>query len=83
MDCSLPGVSVYGIFQTRVLEWVAILQSIFPTQGLNPGLPHCRQTVYPLSQMNIKRKIQLMIVRYLPEPSRLWGEQYYKGKGAS
>ena len=24
-------------------------QRIFPTQGLNPGLPHCRQTLYPLS----------------------------------
>ena len=24
MDCSLPGTSVHGIFQTRVLEWVAI-----------------------------------------------------------
>ena len=24
MDCSLPGPSVYGIFQARVLEWVAI-----------------------------------------------------------
>ena len=24
MDCSLPGSSVYGIFQARVLEWVAI-----------------------------------------------------------
>ena len=23
MDCSLPGSSVYGIFQARVLEWVA------------------------------------------------------------
>ena len=22
---------------------------IFPTQGSNPGLPHCRQTLYPLS----------------------------------
>ena len=22
---------------------------IFPTQGYNPGLPHCRQTLYPLS----------------------------------
>ena len=22
---------------------------IFLTQGLNPGLPHCRQTLYPLS----------------------------------
>ena len=25
------------------------LQEIFPTQGLNPGLPHCRQTLYHLS----------------------------------
>ena len=25
------------------------LQGIFPTQGLNPGLSHCRQTLYLLS----------------------------------
>ena len=24
MDCSLPGSSVYGILQARILEWVAI-----------------------------------------------------------
>ena len=24
MDCSLPGSSVHGIFQPRILEWVAI-----------------------------------------------------------
>ena len=27
-----------------------LLQEIFPTQGLNPGLPHFRQTLYRLSQ---------------------------------
>ena len=27
MDCSLPGSSVHGIFQARVLEWVAIALS--------------------------------------------------------
>ena len=26
-----------------------LLQGIFLTQGLNPGLPHCRQTLYHLS----------------------------------
>ena len=26
-----------------------LLQGIFPTKGLNPGLPHCRQTLYHLS----------------------------------
>ena len=24
MDCSLPGSSIHGIFQARVLEWAAI-----------------------------------------------------------
>ena len=27
----------------------ALLQGIFPTQGWNPGLPHCRQILYRLS----------------------------------
>ena len=29
MDCSLPGSSVYGILQARILEWVAISFSMF------------------------------------------------------
>ena len=24
MECSLPGSSIHGIFQARVLEWVAV-----------------------------------------------------------
>ena len=33
MDCSLPGTSVHGILQARILEWVAMPSSrgIFPT----------------------------------------------------
>jgi len=27
MDCRLPGSSIHGIFQARVLEWVAIALS--------------------------------------------------------
>ena len=38
MDCSLPGSSIHGIFQARVLEWGAIAFS-FPNQ-LNQNL--CR-----------------------------------------
>ena len=50
IDCSLPGSSVHGIFQARVLEWVPrLLQGIFPTHGSNQGLPHCRQMLYRLS----------------------------------
>ena len=28
---------------------LSLLQGIFPAQGLNPGLPHCRQILYQLS----------------------------------
>ena len=40
MDCSPPGSSVHGISQARILEQVdhALLQGIFPTQGLNTRL---------------------------------------------
>ena len=46
MDCSLPGSSVHGIFQARVLEWGAIAFSIFNAWfSLNPKTPrtekHC------------------------------------------
>ena len=40
MACSPPGSSVNGIFQARILEWVAISLSrgIFLTQGSNSYL---------------------------------------------
>ena len=46
-DCILPGSSVHGIFQARILERVAnvLLQEIFPTKGSNLHLLcllHCR-----------------------------------------
>ena len=34
MDCSLPGSSLHGIFQARILEWVAISFSKKCTEGL-------------------------------------------------
>ena len=33
-----------------------LLQGIFPTQGQNPGLPHCRQTLYRLSHQGGPKK---------------------------
>ena len=127
MNCSLPCSFIHGIFQARVLEWVAIsfsrgssqprdrtqvfsivgrcftiwtirevlkkisewkllscvwlfvtpwtspglekatgmsslslLQGIFPTQGLNPDLPHCRQILYQLSHKG--------------SPTGIWGQ---------
>ena len=34
MDCSLPGSSAHGIFQARVLEWVAIAFSNQESAGV-------------------------------------------------
>ena len=40
VDCGPQGFSVYGIFQTRILDWVCLLlHGIFPTQELNHGFP--------------------------------------------
>ena len=37
MDCSPPGSSVPGIFQARILEWIAIPFSMdLPNQGIKP-----------------------------------------------
>ena len=51
MDCSPPMSSVHGIFlgKNTGVDCHFLLQGIFSTQGLNPGLLHCRQTLYCLS----------------------------------
>ena len=48
-DCSPPGSSVHESLQARILEWEAIpfSRGISLTQGLNLGLPHCRQIFLP------------------------------------
>jgi len=50
MDCSLPGSSVHGISQARILEWIAISLSrgIFPTQGSYLHLLHWQADSLPL-----------------------------------
>ena len=51
MDCSLPGSSVHGISQARILEWISISLSkgIFLTQGSNLHLLHWQVDSLPLS----------------------------------
>ena len=41
MDCSLPGSSIHGIFQARVLEWGAITSGGTLQHLLNEFLPTC------------------------------------------
>ena len=56
MDCSpqRTGSSVHGDSpgKNTGVGCHAFLQGIFPTQGLNPGLPHCMQILYCLSFPN-------------------------------
>ena len=46
MDCSL---CLWNSGKNTGVGCYSLLQQIFSTQGLNPGLPHCRQILYPLS----------------------------------
>ena len=59
LEYSLLDSSVHGIPQERILEWVAISFSrgIFPTQGSNPGLLHCRQILYHQSHQGSPNSI--------------------------
>ena len=48
MDFSLPGFSVHGIFQARMLEWVAIFFSgDLPNPGIEPGSPSLQADALP------------------------------------
>ena len=50
---SLPPYGLYSPWnspgQNTGVGSLSLLQGIFSTQGLNPGLPHCRQIFYQLS----------------------------------
>ena len=80
MDCSLPGFSIHGIFpgkRTRV-GCHFLLQGIFPTQGSNPGFPHCRQMLYPLSHQGSPNTVlycQLYLKKKKPKKLLKWQAQ--------
>ena len=60
MDYSLPGSSVHGDSpgKNTGIGCYALQQGIFPTQGSNPGLPHCRQILYHLSHQGSPRILE-------------------------
>ena len=56
VDCSPPGFSVHGISEGKNTgaSCHSLLQGIFPTQGLNPYLLHCRLILYlPLGHLGV------------------------------
>ena len=66
MDCSLPGSSIHGIFQARVLEWVAISFSRgFSHPAIEPRSPELQPDTLlselpgkPLDGLILKLKLQ-------------------------
>ena len=46
----------------------SLLQGIFPTQGLNPGLPHCRWILYQLSHKGNPRILEWVAYPFSMDP---------------
>ena len=47
----------------------SLLQGIFPTQGSNPGLPHCRWILYQLSHQGSSRILEWLAYPFSRESS--------------
>ena len=71
MDCSLPGSSIHGILQARVLEWVAIAFSyILPAavaaaQSLQSCLTRCDPMDCSLPGSSIHGILQARILEWV------------------
>ena len=82
--CSPPGSSVHGIFQAKILEWVAIpstgeVGGNFPTQGSNLDLLcllHCRWILYPLRHWGSQSKLFRVLTVHIHE-LLLWHSMVY------
>ena len=61
MDCSPPGSSIHEDSPVKNIGagCHALLQGIFPTQGSNPGLSHCRWILYHLSHQGSPRILEV------------------------
>ena len=73
-DCRSPGSSVHGDSPgEKTRRGCHILfQGIFPSQGSNPGLPHCRQILYRLSYQGSPKKLVVQSCLTLCDPID-WG----------
>ena len=86
MDCSLPGFSVHGIFQARVLEWGANLQARLQ-QYMNHELPDVqagfrkgRRTRYQIANIHcimekareFQKKTSMSALLTMPKPLTVW-----------
>ena len=69
MDCSLPGSSIHGIFQARVLEWDAIAFSVTNLDSI-------------LKSRNITLSTKVHLVRAMVFPVVMYGCESWTVKKA-
>ena len=67
MDCI-----IHGILQARILGIQFLLHGIFPTQGLNQGLLHCRRILYQLSYQGSLSEISQIQKETLHDLTYVW-----------
>ena len=62
MDCNPPGSSVHvdSSEKNTGVGCHALLPGIFSTQGSNPGLLHCRRSLYHLNHQGSPRILELV-----------------------
>ena len=60
LDGNPPGSSVYGHSPDKNsgVDCHALFEGIFPTQGSNPGLLHCKQILYHLSHQGSPNELE-------------------------
>ena len=59
-----------------------LIQGIFPIQGLNPGIPYCRQILYCLShqrRFSCNKYTTLLGNVDVEEAMLMWGQEEYRG----
>ena len=64
MDCSLPGSSIHGIFQARVLEWGAIAFST--NESLSASKKKLRQQILKSRDITLPTKVHLVKAMVFP-----------------
>ena len=62
---------------------LSLLQGIFPTQGSNPGLPHCRQILSQLSHKGSPFICYHSVTRQAPLSMELSRQEYWSGSVSS
>ena len=80
MNYSLPGSYVHGIFQARILEWVAIsFYRRLPDPGIEPKSPTLQADALPSEPPKSLSHVQLFATPWTIESMEFSGPEYWSG----